>query len=93
MKLIRERLKRSLGKNKLKQWHVVRNEFYSITDNEQIDQVQPDHDDSEEGNETKLESQEYRQSETDVLNNESEEGEIIEEETPEEGSEGEERPQ
>lgn len=59
------------------------NEFYSINDNEQIDPEQVEHDDSEEGKETKLESQEYRHSETDVLNNESEEGEIIEEEIPE----------
>lgn len=81
MKLIRERLKRSLGKNKLKQWHVMRNEFYSISDNEQIDPEQVEHDDSEENNDVTLEDQEQRHPAVDATDNESEEMELTEEET------------
>lgn len=81
MKLIRERLKRSLGKNKLKQWHVMRNEFYSISDNEQIDLEQAEHDDSEESNNVTLEDQEQRYPAADATDNESEEMELTGEET------------
>ena len=81
MKLIRERLKRSLRKSKLKQWHVMRNEFYSINDNEQIDPEQAEHDDSEESNDVTLEDQEQRSPVVNVADNESEEMELTEEET------------
>lgn len=56
-------------------------EFYSISDNEQIDLEQAEHDDSEESNNVTLEDQEQRYPAVDATDNESEEMELTGEET------------